>query len=70
MGMVCENCGWRVNPNNNTGKGCMFSNTKRKWDLLNYNKPCGNYITDTELKAHLIKLLGIDKPTNETEATP
>jgi len=59
MGMVCENCGWRKNPHNNTGKGCLFANTKKKWDLHNYNQPCKNYVMDTELREHLMKLLRI-----------
>lgn len=61
MGQVCENCGWRKSPNNNAGKGCIFSNRKKKkiWDTKNYNQPCSNYVTDTVLKEHLGKILGI-----------
>lgn len=60
MGMVCENCGWRENPNNNTGRGCIFSNTKKVWDTKDYNKPCSNYVTDTALRDHLKALLQLD----------
>ena len=60
MGQVCENCGWRENPNNNTGKGCIFSKPKKQriWDNNSYNQPCEHYIMDIVLREHLNKLLG------------
>ena len=59
MGRVCENCGWRINPNNNTGEGCVFTNNKKKkaWYKDKYNPPCENYVMDITLKEHLKKLL-------------
>lgn len=61
MGQVCENCGWRKNPNDNTGNGCIFTNPKKKkmWNQNGYNQPCSNYVLDTTLREHLKKLLGI-----------
>ena len=61
MGQVCENCGWRKNPNDNTGKGCIFSNPKKKkiWNREGYNQACSNYVMDIELEEHLKKLLRI-----------
>lgn len=61
MGMVCENCGWRRNPSDNTGKGCVFANNKKKWDEKGYNKPCDKYVMDIELAEHLRVLLKIEK---------
>lgn len=67
MGIVCENCAWRKSPKDNTGKGCIFSNTKKVWNNKGYNKPCSNYITDSTLKNHLIALLDINGYTTEKE---
>lgn len=63
MGRVCENCGWRENPNDNTGRGCIFVNNKKKkvWDTKDYNQPCSNYIADSKLREHLKKLLECNK---------
>ena len=60
MGQVCENCGWRENPQNNTGRSCIFTNNKKIWSHNNYNKPCSNYVMDTKLKEHLKKLLDME----------
>ena len=59
MGRVCENCGWRENPNDNTGRSCIFSNPKKKkaWKDNEYNQPCEHYVMDTVLLAHLKALL-------------
>ena len=61
MGQVCENCGWRKNPNDNTGNGCIFTNPEKKkmWNQNGYNQPCSNYVMDTTLREHLKKLLRI-----------
>jgi Maltooligosyl trehalose synthase len=61
MGMVCENCGWRRTPNNNLGKGCIFSNTKKKFAQREYNQPCDRYAMDTELRSHLRAILQIEE---------
>lgn len=60
MGQVCENCGWRKNPNNKSDKGCIFSNPKKEkiWKYGEYNMPCENYVMDTVLREHLEKILG------------
>lgn len=65
MGTVCENCGWRKYPSNNTGKGCIFTNTKKLWKESEYNRPCSNYVMDTTLRDHLKEVLGINNQTNE-----
>ena len=59
MGMVCENCGWRRSPNDNAEKGCIFSNTKKKFIRGEYNRACDKYVMDTELRNHLKALLQI-----------
>jgi hypothetical protein len=61
MGQVCENCGWREHPSNNTGKGCIFSNPKKKkiWNSKGYNQPCNNYVMSITLREHLKELLGV-----------
>ena len=58
MGQVCENCGWRISPNNNSGKGCIFTNNKKIWKQDSYNQPCSNYVMDTDLKEHIKILIG------------
>ncbi len=47
---ICSNCGWRNNPNDNTGTGCVLGSKKRP-------DSCGSYVQDIMLADHLKRLL-------------